>query len=808
MRFLLLNTLLLIPLLFSNLFAQNDSIKPDYRNRTNIHEYDPSLMPLNYNNRSTGVWTELNPNVPRVDYLSVDFVGNDTGWAVGANGAIIKTTDAGNKWKTINSNITNVLLNVNSFNGSVVIATGFNGTILRSMDRGESFENIYSGVSVNLWSVKMLNDTLGWICGLNSTLLKTTDGGLNWQLINTGFTGFDYWSLNFLNETIGFIACGNGNILKTINGGESWQLINVGENIQLYTITVFDSLNFLAAGQKNGTLGRIAYTSNGGNSFGYSNAGYLVESISFANDTLGYAVGSEHVLYRTINKGRNWEFINFSEVGEFCIKFLNDSIAYQTGRGLTINKTSDKGYTWSKAILNDNFYDVHFINETTGFAISGSLYKTTTGGLNWSKVENAPGGNDILFLDSLTGFIGGSQTMYKTTDGGGSWYVVNGVPGGARKIFFVNHTTGWATGTEGIFKTTDEGENWNLQLAIPFSNITSIYFVDSLYGWAARINGRPFKTTDGGINWVEQTNLNIWESRDVFFKDVLKGFILESNKFYETTNGGLNWILKPELTGFSVAAKFSYYDSSVIFIIGYKTYRSVNGGTNWIDFNELTGTRVNSLNLLGTGLGYAVGEYGLILKYLDSVYVPVELISFQGKSINNIIILNWQTASEINNKGFEIERSESENQIWKTIRFIQGSGTTAQEHRYSYKEVLENPGKYYYRLKQIDYDGKYEYSPFVEVKINFPLNYSLSQNYPNPFNSTTNINFTIPIETAVKIKLYDITGSEINTLVNKEMKAGYYTIQLSTEGLSSGLYFYKITTGSGYTSVKKLIILK
>ena len=786
--------------LFGDTLNPNAStLNPDYRNHKNIPEYDPSLMPLNYNNRSTGVWTELNPKVPRVNYIGIDFVDSLTGWAVGANGAIIKTTDGGKNWETKQSGVTNILTHVNSYNGSVVIAVGFGGKILRSSDAGETWNSITSTAVADLWRVQMLNDTLGWICGKFYHLYKTIDGGLTWQSASAGFMQ-DYWSLDFLNEDIGFISCGLGNLLKTTDGGVNWQQLNIGEDVSLYCVTMLDDRTIVTGG-----FTRIATTYDGGNTWHIVGLGGIFYSIAFSDSLNGTAL-SDALVYRTTDRGISWNSLFVSSSALNWVVFIDSLTGYYAGNGLRIQKTIDGGLTWKQLIFNDNFYDVHFINETTGFVLSGALYKTTDGGEGWVKKQAGLGGFSIKFIDSATGFIGNNNgSIQKTTNGGENWYAANSDPtaGQINKFLFWNDSVGWALGGK-VLKTTNKGESW----VVKGIGGTSIFFIDSLVGWITRVNGRPYKTTDGGSIWVEQTNLNIWESRDVFFNDVLKGFILESNKFYETTDGGLNWILKPELTGFSVAAKFSYYDSSVIFIIGYKTYRSVNGGTNWIDFNELTGTRVNSLNLLGTGLGYAVGEYGLILKYLDSVYVPVELISFQGKSINNIIILNWQTASEINNKGFEIERSESENQIWKTIRFIQGSGTTAQEHRYSYKEVLENPGKYYYRLKQIDYNGKYEYSPFVEVKINFPLNYSLSQNYPNPFNSTTNINFTIPIETAVKIKLYDITGSEINTLVNKEMKAGYYTIQLSTEGLSSGLYFYKITTGSGYTSVKKLIILK
>ncbi|MBZ0198578.1 MAG: hypothetical protein K8H86_01835, partial [Ignavibacteriaceae bacterium] len=171
-------TTILLPQTINKLYEDNNpfldslnsnysGLKPDYRNHKNIPEYDPSLMPLNYNNKtSTGVWTELNPKVPRVDYIGVDFVDSLTGWAVGANGAIIKTTDGGGSWITAQSNSTNILLKVNAVNRDTVIVTGFDGLILRSTDGGENFITVPTGLSAgtDLWGLKMLNDTLGWVC--------------------------------------------------------------------------------------------------------------------------------------------------------------------------------------------------------------------------------------------------------------------------------------------------------------------------------------------------------------------------------------------------------------------------------------------------------------------------------------------------------------------------------------------------------------------------------------------------------------------------------------------------------------------
>jgi hypothetical protein len=213
--------------------------------------------------------------------------------------------------------------------------------------------------------------------------------------------------------------------------------------------------------------------------------------------------------------------------------------------------------------------------------------------------------------------------------------------------------------------------------------------------------------------------------------------------------------------------------------------------------------------------------------------IPVELISFTAEVVNNEVKLNWQTASEINNRGFEIERHcaiskfEFRNSNFKQIGFVQGNGTTTEFHSYTFFDKNVEPGLYQYRLKQIDFDGSFTYSDIVEAEVTAPNIFSLEQNYPNPFNPSTKIKFTIPANVIasetkqsqlVTLKVYDILGNEIATLVNEEKPAGNYEVEFNTSSgirnlpagrqcLVSGIYFYQLKSGS-YTETKKMILLK
>ncbi|MDA3860065.1 MAG: T9SS type A sorting domain-containing protein [Melioribacteraceae bacterium] len=205
--------------------------------------------------------------------------------------------------------------------------------------------------------------------------------------------------------------------------------------------------------------------------------------------------------------------------------------------------------------------------------------------------------------------------------------------------------------------------------------------------------------------------------------------------------------------------------------------------------------------------------------------LPVELTSFTAKSINNSILLAWQTATEVNNYGFEIQRqnqvssieNQDKNQSWENIGFVEGHGNSNSPRDYSF--IDENPlqGITQYRLKQMDTDGGFEYSKIIEVELDVPTKFELSQNYPNPFNPTTTIQYSIPsIQIPlfggvrgglVTLKIYNTLGQEVATLVNEKQTPGKYEVEFNAEQLTSGIYIYRLVSGE-FISSKKLLLLK
>jgi len=234
-----------------------------------------------------------------------------------------------------------------------------------------------------------------------------------------------------------------------------------------------------------------------------------------------------------------------------------------------------------------------------------------------------------------------------------------------------------------------------------------------------------------------------------------------------------------------------------------------NSGDNWTSLGgSLLSGMLRNTNTFSDFSEFAIG------RKMNSP-IPVELVSFTAVYRQNGISLSWKTATETNNRGFEIEKKIVSEQAllnsgqFTSLGFIPGAGNSTQINNYSYVDKnISGEGKVIYRLRQIDFDGSSNLSSTVEVKWESkPENYSLSQNYPNPFNPSTKIKYQVPEAGWVTLKVYNVLGNEIATLVNDKKNAGNYDVEFSAKNLSSGVYIYKLTCGS-YSSTKRMILLK
>ncbi len=187
--------------------------------------------------------------------------------------------------------------------------------------------------------------------------------------------------------------------------------------------------------------------------------------------------------------------------------------------------------------------------------------------------------------------------------------------------------------------------------------------------------------------------------------------------------------------------------------------------------------------------------------FMPAGSVPVELTSFSAVASNGVVTLSWTTATELNNKGFEIER-KAEN-TWENIGFVAGNGTTSEVSRYTFTDNAA--GNVAYRLKQVDFDGTFTYTSAVEVTL-VPTSLELNQNYPNPFNPSTTISFSVPENGNAVVKVYDVLGKEVATLLNESLNAGFHTVKFDASSLTSGIYFYSIKFGNQILTNKMMLM--
>jgi len=491
-----------------------------------------------------------------------------------------------------------------------------------------------------------------------------------------------------------------------------------------------------------------------------------------------------------------------------CVQFANEEVGWATtnytSSGQSIYRTTDGGENWlfqyAQNPLNPIF-QISFSSENIGWistwlSYGPGLLKTSDGGSNWFQVYFYPHAyeyiNDFEFINPDTGWFVGEETIIydkeyayvnrefpvlfkETTDGGITWTDKNfppNHPGGLNEIEAIGYRNLIVIGYDTLFRTADGGNNWQ-KFPIFLSGSYELQFFNLDLGWA-NMNGILVHTTDGGNSWIQQFQ----PCNSYHFVTSSIGWCTSGNEIYVSTDGGYSWTLQNSNTNNSLADIF------------------------FIDSNN----------------GWAVGANGIIVHTINGG-IPVELVNFISEAIDNKVILNWSTATETNNQGFEIlrrvypernRRTQNDND-WVKIGFINGHGTTTEPKYYSYVDESLRPGQYQYKLKQIDFDGSFEYSKIVEITVNAPKEFSLSQNYPNPFNPTTKINWQLPVGSWQTLKIFDMLGNEITTLVNEYRPAGEYEVEFSAidggSNLPSGIYFYQLKAGT-YFQTKKMVLIK
>ncbi|GMU86086.1 MAG: hypothetical protein AMXMBFR48_13280 [Ignavibacteriales bacterium] len=409
----------------------------------------------------------------------------------------------------------------------------------------------------------------------------------------------------------------------------------------------------------------------------------------------------------------------------------------------------------------------------------GQTWQTTAGNLTLS-FYGIPVTVDHKAPDTL--YSMSSDSVFKSTDFGSTWQTItrlNGLfdaPCDIEVFPDSNNVILAGDNTRGIMRSSDGGVTWS-QVFVTSGEIPTIAVDHNRPGVAFATKwsggGGFVKTTDYGKTWTH-ISTTLFSGRSMWGVHV------------DPKNS--NWVITGEYSG-------------------GRSYLSTDGGETW---RTITISSSNySFVIADTNTIFAAQGNGFYKLRLP--LVPVELTSFRYSLQGSDVVLNWETATESNNKGFEIEAGTSKEDL-SVIGYVSGNGTTTEKKLYSYSFRPEMEGNYFVRLKQIDFDGTSEYSSFIEVDYTQEKSFALAQNYPNPFNPTAAITFSIPAEGYVTLAIYNTLGQQVMEAVSGMLSAGQHSYIISAAGLGSGNYYYRLNyknqSGKSFASVRMMTVLK
>jgi len=443
--------------------------------------------------------------------------------------------------------------------------------------------------------------------------------------------------------------------------------------------------------------------------------------------------------------------------------------------------------------------------------VGGTIFRSTDNGTSWTAVF-AGTYVDALATSDTNIFAGTDGGVFRSTNNGTTWTaagLTNNVYPQALAISDTNLFAG--TYQSGVFRSTNNGISWtsvNSGLVGDALKITALFVSDTNL-FAGTWGGGVFHSTNNGTTWVAASNgltSNNVHAFTISGTNLFAGTYFGSG-VYLSTNNGTSWTaVNNGLTNSNVRALAVSGANLFAGTDGGGVFLSTNNGISWTAVNTgLTNIVVNALLISGTNL-FAGTNDGVWRRSLSEMILPVEITTFTAAANGKEVILNWVTATEINNRGFEIQRKVAEGDF-AAVGFIKGEGTSTNQKEYSYADKDLADGKYFYRLKQLDFSGESEFSKTIEVDVRSLNNFTLEQNYPNPFNPSTKINWQSPISSWQVLKVFDVLGNEVATLVNEFKPAGSYEVEFNAANLPSGVYLYKLQAGS-FVETKKLMLLK
>ncbi|OGC05364.1 hypothetical protein A2V82_08460 [candidate division KSB1 bacterium RBG_16_48_16] len=686
----------------------------------------------------------------------------------------------------------NTLNDVFMIDENTAVAVGELGTIVRTTDGGEHWQVIYHqvGTSENLNAVFFINNHTGWAVGERGVTIKTTDGGQSWQALDSP-TEYHLYDVCFVDENRGFIVGRFGKILRTTDGGASWITLKSGTQRSLQAIEFIDNKTGITVGSG----GTIIKTRDGGETWQVVQAGYAyhLKAVQFVDHELGYAVGTGGTVLKTRDGGASWSRIDNDMTDDFyTVQFANADTGWAVGYAVDDNEqavaalysTEDGGLTWHyEQALGRPLNAIHLNNQGNGWAVGGSgtiaRVKSYGGEIIAQSSEELYWLYSVYFFNPDTGFAAGIGGVMRTNDGGTTWTQArtdtNGVIG-FLDISFANQDTGVMVGGQWLLDgqtwtpialishTTDGGQTWHDTTFTSHPYFWNVHLTPSGRGWAVGVGGALMQTEDMGVTWSEQSLDASLDWNGLFFINDTTGWIVGGygSRGYKTTDGGETWE-RMRMGGSYYLMDVFFLDERTGWAVGYNGAVLVtrDGGEHWEEQESGATAMLYSIFLTETTTGYAVGEGGTIVRTIDGGQTWENMVSPTSKELDVVFFINTQTGWIAGEDGT----------ILKTV-----SGFTDVPRR-------------------------------TQEPTTLPLSFSLGQNYPNPFNPVTTIPFTLDKPTKVTLKIFDLLGKEVATLVDARLAVGHHTANFNGANLASGVYFYRLT-GDSRSEIRKLVLQK
>jgi photosystem II stability/assembly factor-like uncharacterized protein len=613
----------------------------------------------------SGQWNLQNPATTTNHLHDIAVITDKIIIAVGDSGTIVKTSDAGKRWKKIDSGVTDALRSVYFIDSTNGWAVGDCGAMIFSNNCGESWSKRLPQTDCNLHHVFFADSDSGWSCGFSysakkTAFLTTADGGEAWEIVEGTMGDILKMRATGWNEAY---AANYHELFYSSDGGRNWENdFTVNDYLITGQICSFDRNNiFVSAYHEAQRKWCILKKGSPGAAWAVVNhttfAGDIV-AFRAADNKAGWVLVSGSV-YGTTDGGETWDSITTIRLpnqdklfgaGIRSIYPAGDKGWWAAGLHGVIAHSDDAGGTWnSSSVTNGNFSSVDFVDPLVGYAVGdrGIIVKTVNGGSSWYALDAETDRHlrSLYFVNRDTGWICGgtadwdSGVVFKTIDGGKSWdlSVITAYNDLLYSIHFVDAQNGWAVGGGEfgggfvICRTRDGGQTWT-QIDLPyyakqkFGALESVFFIDTLVGWAAGYEGNFLSTNDGGATWKQTEDMgNTW-CLSIYFIDTQRGWCCgHKGIILHTADGGVSWQKQQSNTELYLHSIY-FADAQRGWAVGGGKYGSIDGsvivsthdgGATWNPSHYTSPEFFIDISMIDSKTGWIVGSNGTILKTIN-----------------------------------------------------------------------------------------------------------------------------------------------------------------------------------------------